>query len=110
MTLYRNVRNVLVYLSSLILMYIRRYITSISAEKLRVLNTLSDEELYSKVLSFMEENYSTLKTDDYDTFIKATYLRVNTLNDITKMFIGQMEPHISHNIGLLLVHLGTQCM
>ena len=39
-------------------------ITSISAEKLRVLHALSDEELYSKVLSFMEENYSTLKTED----------------------------------------------
>ena len=65
-------------------------ITTISAKELRVLHALNDEELYSKVLSFMEENYSTLKTDDYDTFIKATYLRVftiwrqgSTLNDIT---------------------------
>lgn len=40
----------------------------------------------------MEENYSTLENNDYDTFIKATYLRVfmirrqgNTINDITKM-------------------------
>ena len=72
--------------------YKNNIITTISAEELRVLHALNNDELYSNVLSFMEENYSTLKTDDYDTFIKATYLRVftirrqgNTLNDITKM-------------------------
>ena len=72
--------------------YRNNIITSVSAEKLRVLHALNDEELYSKVLSFMEENYSSLKNEDNNTFIKATYLRVftiqkqgSTLNDITKM-------------------------